>query len=53
MIVRTPYDDAIALDRQLVRRLAGWAGVALLLGAGVLVAIVWTAKLRNRRLLMQ
>lgn len=49
VIVQTRYDDAIALDRLLVRRLAGWALAALVLGAALLVMILWLAKVRNRR----
>ena len=50
VVVQTRYEDAVALDRMLIGRLAGWAGVALATGALTLVVIVWFARTRSRRL---
>ena len=50
VVVQTRYEDAVALDRMLIGRLAGWAGVALAMGAATLVVIVFLARTRHRRL---
>jgi hypothetical protein len=50
VVVQTRYEEAVALDRMLIRRLAGWAGVALAVGAATLVTIVWIARAQNRHL---